>query len=201
MSYHVAVVDIRITNQLGVAGLAAWRAARDRVWVSGSHTTLVVDDGATQAHIVNSILGLAAARGAATLRLDLLCHGAMAVDPGTGAVLGYVAKLGQGLAVSNVRDWAPLSGKLSKIRLFSCGELEHTLAESGAAPPDGSREELCYQIATTTRVPVVSSPNSVVFAMSPTPLPEAGGAGIDAEGWDSPVYRYHGRPRRRETIR
>lgn len=186
MTYRVSVVDIRIVNSHGEASLAAWRAASHRVWVSGSRRTLVADAGMNQGQIVARILALANGAGE-LIDIDLLCHGVGMMSM-QGTPLGYVAQLGNGLAVTNVRDWRPLQGAVRKIRILSCGESNPII---GSSPADASREELCFQLAEATSALIVSSPETVYFAVAPEPATWDAGAGIDALGWSrGPVYSY-----------
>jgi hypothetical protein len=185
MTYRVAVLDIRIADAHGPAALAAWRSAAQSVWVSGSQRTLVVDENEPQSRIV-AWLRDRALIARERINIDLLCHGSQASD--ARRPMAFLAKLGEGLAVTNVRSWHPLLSLVNKIRLFSCGELNRLI---GHAPDELSRSELCFQLAFHTGAPVISSPHSVVFALAMQPEPGTASAGVDALGWPkSPVYRY-----------
>lgn len=194
MTYRVAVMDIGIANHLGDtpaesdSARAAWRSAMARVWVSGARHSLVVDENWNQRRIVQWLRSMASV-ARERISVDLLCHGGNATAGGRldGTVLGYVARLGSGLAVSNVQEWHDLLGLVHKIRLFACGENNEII---GPAPAETGREELCWRLAEVTGGPVVSSPNSTVFGIATRPEIGTSLAGVDAEGWAPPVYRY-----------
>jgi hypothetical protein len=193
---RIGVVDIRLPGPShGATSVAAWRRARDRVWIVGCHATLVTDEGEALAGILARVRNVIArsARAHARVNLDLLAHGQLRRAGGT---LAYALQLGDGLAVSNAGDFRALAGQLNKLRLFACGEHNPLLRD--ITPGDMDRTHLAWALADALQCRVVASASSVIYSINASPSPDPS---IAVNGFEEgPAAVIHYLPNRRRQI-
>lgn len=188
---RIGVVDIRLPGPShGEESTAAWRRARERVWITGCHATLVTDTGESLGTIVSRISSTIARsrRAHARVNIDLLAHGQLRRYGADGLGRAFSLQLGDGLAISNAGQFRPLSGQINKLRLFACGEHHPFLRD--ATPGDMDRAHLAWALADALQCRVVSSASSVIYSINASPSPDSS---IGADGYEEgggAVYHY-----------
>jgi hypothetical protein len=109
--------------------------------------------------------------------LDIVCHGQAIRYEASGygpdlsgaelSAVGYGLKLGVGLAVQNLYEWAPLYGSFRVVRVYACGERNSSLDYSYI--DFATREAFCRRFAYILGARVVGCAESAIHLIADAP--------------------------------